>query len=342
MDIGTVALSKYFNGGASIDESTRYQRTLAENFDVVGMFAFGQMPFFTQKGPDPDTDYDWSTIDRFVGFGDKYNVKLHYNTVINHAESVPDWFNNLSPSQKTAAFERHVRAVIRRYKDKFAVYKLVNEVYYVEEENYLGTNQKRVDLITKIFQWAKDEYSEGVYMLNDHIPFLDKDAELRPKYVDLIKRLKDKGAPIDIIGVQGHLGYRPIAFQLPPDEATVKTLHEIHEAGKLPIYITEFEISYRNCKEGRHFPGCEMDPTQPFTDQNGKKFANWFEYQAYAYKHFYDLVAKEKYIKGLIYWGFYDKDFDTNPHERPGVGFFNDHFQPKPVYNAMLDIFNTK
>ena len=61
--------------------------------------------------------------------------------------------------------------------------------------------------------------------------------------------------------------------------------------------------------------------------------------QAYAYRHFYEFCLSESYIKGLIFWGFADKDWPNC--ERPGVGFFDQHFNPKPVFSKMKSIFGT-
>ncbi len=216
LEVGTIALAKYFNGIASPEETQEYQQKLIENFKNVGMFAFGQMPFVA-KGPDLEKDYDWKNIDNLVEWGLNNNIEIQYNTVINsHHNSFPDWYYNLSQSERKVAIKKHVQAVVSRYKGKIKRFKLVNEARPYEE-NYLETGEKRSHLIADIFKWVKEEYPEGVFVLNDRIPFLRED-KLREQYIKLIKETLDQGAPIDAIGIERHLGYRPIPFQLPSNE----------------------------------------------------------------------------------------------------------------------------
>lgn len=337
MKIGTIVQAKYFNGVAPVEESTKYQKLLADNFSQAGMFAFGQMPFVAGKGPDPDKDYDWKNIDALVEFGKKNDVEILYNTVINsHANSFPEWYKVLQSDQKVVALERHVKAVIGKYKGEINTFKLVNEAIHDVEDNYLGTGQKRDILIAKIFLWAKEEYPDGVFMINDHFPFLKAD-EIRPKFIDLVKRVIEAGARIDTIGIEGHLGYRPLQQQLPPDEDIHTTLDDIHQQIGLPVHITEFDLSYDNNPQ-KPYPGSKIDPSLPFSS-GGVNYGNWFDYQAYAYKHFYEICKEKEYVESLVFWGF--RDDSKISWERPGTGFFNEDFTPKPVYEEIKTIFGS-
>lgn len=326
MKLGTIVLAKYFNGVAPTDESEKYQKNLIGNFSEAGMFAFGQMPFIA-KGPDPQKDYDWRNTDALVNFGQTNKIEILYNTVINsHDNSFPDWYKQLSAHEKVSALKRHVKAVISRYKGQIKVFKLVNEAFRYPEPNFFGTGEDRSKLIADIFHWAKEEYSEGVFMLNDHIPLLKED-ELRPQYLDLIRKVLALGAPVDVIGIEGHLGYRPKPFQLPPDEFIHLALDEIHEASQLPVHVTEFDLSYDNGRT-KPYPGSQIDPNLPFVSDAGD-FPSWFAYQDYAYKHFKEICEQKRYVSDLVFWGFYDKDY-TVALERPGIGFFDANFNPKP------------
>ena len=330
MKLGTIVQAKYFNGVADPEESSKYQSLLKGNFSQVGMFAFGQMPFIA-KGPDPEKDYDWKNTDALVEFGSSNSVEILYNTVINSQEnSFPDWYKKLSPIDKEKALEKHVKTVVERYRGRIKIFKLVNEAFRFSEENFYGTNESRPALIAKIFSWAKEEYQEGVFMLNDHIPFLKND-ELRIAYINLISSIKKAGAPIDVVGIEGHLGYRPTPFQLPPDDEINLALDEIHAAAKCPIHITEFDLSYNNDPVKNH-PGSRIETNQSFFCQ-GVEYDNWFDYQAYAYKHFYNVCSTKNYVENLVFWGFRDDSKIT--WERPGTGFFNEDFSPKPVFRVM-------
>jgi len=336
MDTGTIIQPKYFNGVATSKESIEYQSNLVQYFKHVGMLAFGQMPFIAKIGPDPEKDYDWRNIDCLLDFAKKHDIRVHYNTVINsHKNSFPDWYYELSAEEKKKALERHIKAIVGRYKDRIEFYKLVNESNPYEEENFLGTNETKTDLIVQMFAWAKEVHPEGEFIVNDHFPFLQQD-KIRTNFISLIKRLKEKGAQIDAIGIEGHLGYKPVPFQIPSDDDFDTTIEDVYNSTGLPIYITEFDISYNNAPVNP-YPGSVIDPNNPF-EANGVTYANWFDYQAYAYKHFYELCKKKEFIKRLYFWGFSDKDWYK--WERPSVGFFDENFKPKPVFNEMQEILN--
>lgn len=335
MKIGIVVHQKFFNGATSADDTVKYQQLLKTNFKNVGMFAFGQMPMIAQNGPDPERDYNWQNIDKLLAFTEANNIEVHYNTIVNHYDSAPQWFKDLPPDQKKAALEKHIRAVVSRYRGRIKIFKLVNEAFRFESDNFWGTNTDAISLITDIFRWAKEEYPEGVFLLNDHIPFLPDD-ELTHKYLDFIKRLLANGAPIDAIGLEGHIGYRP-TFKLPTDDQIEQVLTQFYQVSGLPLYITEFDLSYNNAPN-QPYPGSDLDPERPFNDES-QEFANWWQYQAYAYKHFLEICLTKDYVAGVTFWGFYDDPAIT--WERPGTGFIDQNFQPKPNLLAIQQLLNS-
>lgn len=337
MKLGTIVQAKYFNGVASPEESSKYQNLLKNNFSQAGMFAFGQMPFIA-KGPDPETEYDWRNTDALVDFGVKNGIDILFNSVVNSQEnSFPDWYKKLSPSDKEKALERHVKAVVGRYKGKVKTFKLVNEAFRFPEDNFYGTSETKPKLIAKIFSWAKEKYPEGVFILNDHIPLLNID-ELRAAYIGLIRNLKEINTPIDVVGIEGHLGYRPLPFQLPTDEEIHVTLDEVHTVAGCPIHITEFDLSYNN-GPSKEYPGSKIDPNQQFVS-DGVEYTSWFDYQAYAYKHFCEVCIAKEYVDDLVFWGF--RDDSKVGWERPGTGFFNEDFSPKPVFQTMKQFLSNQ
>ncbi len=336
MEIGTIVQAKYFNGVANLEDTRKYRSKLIESFRHIGMLAFGQMTFIAKHGSDPAKDYDWKNIDCLLEFAEKHKIEVHYNTVINsHKNSFPNWYYELSAVDKKHALERHIKAVVGRYKNRIGFYKLVNESNPYDEEKFLGTNETKTSLIVQMFQWAKEAYPEGIFLLNDHFPFLQHD-EIRSKFINLVKKVKQVGGQIDAIGIEAHLGYRPLPFQIPSDENFNTTLDDVYNSISIPIYITEFDISYDNAPV-KSYPGSKIDPQLPFV-VNQIPYKNWFEYQAFAYKHFYELCKSKDYIKGLYFWGFTDKDWLQC--ERPSVGFFDENFIDKPVLKEMQDILN--
>lgn len=334
MKLATFAPQKYFNNIASPEHKRFFIEKLVRNFLSVGTLAFGQMKFIV---PDSADEYNWEVLDTFVDFATKHNVEAHYNTVINNKFSFPDWYRALSSPQKVEALEKHIKTVIGRFGNRFSIYKLVNEMVRDEDPLFLGTELSRVDLITLLFKWAKETCPEATLLINDFAIIVRED--IREAYINMINAIQEKGGPIDGVGIQGHLGhpspYKTPLFQLPSDEMILKALEYVHSKTQLPIFITEFDVSYANSIENQ-YEGSSINPNSKFTTIFGQTFGNWYEYQAYAYKHFYELCKSTGFVEYLIFWGLLDSD--TLPNERPGTGFFDEKNTPKPVYHAMKQI----
>lgn len=329
MKNSTVVPQKYFNGVVKPEERDRYLKLLLENFKEVGMVAFGQIKFLLKELPKSQNDYDFRTIDNLVVFARKHNLKLHYNTVINNKNSFPDWYLLLKTSQKIEFLKFHVKTIIDRYKNDFYLFKLVNESVRDVDEDFLGTGEKKIDLIAQIFKWAKEESPNTLFMINDFGCFYRKDILTR--FIKLVNDVKDKGAQIDVVGEQAHFW----GFELPSDEIILNTTNTLNTGTGLPVNITEFDLSY----DDTLYEGQKIDPLNEFTDRNGKTFKNWFEYQGYAYKHFYDLCNNSGLVNNFTYWGFVDEEV---PWERPGIGIFDYDFNNKNALKSLIKEFLIK
>lgn len=316
MKISTVVPQKYFNGVIKENEREAYLQLLKQNFDNVGMIAFGQLKFLTQEFPEKEADYNWKVIDNFLEATKNLGLNVHYNTVINNKTSYPKWYWDLSKENKLIFLEKHIKTVIGRYKENFYFYKLVNEMVRDQENDFLGTGLDRTYVIAQMFKWAKETSPEIKLMINDFGNFYKRD--IRQQYIELINRCLDQGAPIDIVGLQGHMW----TFELLDDEVILKTLTEIKEKTKLQVNVTEFDISYDNTIHG----GEKIDPIVPFITRNSQKFNNWFEYQKYAYQHFYDLCKTSDLVEELTFWGFVDENVAW---ERPGIGLYDEKMEEK-------------
>lgn len=328
MKIGTILHHKYFNGVVDKATSIKYKEVALEYFTSFGMYGTGIFGMVA-KGPNIDKDYDWRNTDLLVDFATDNKLNIHYNTIITgHIDVFPDWYKELSSVEKNLALEKHVRAVVNRYKGKVAFFKLVNEVVREPDVDYLGTGRRKAEVISDIFNWAVEEYPEGRYMLNEYGCLIRED--LREQFLALIDEVKELGGRIDIIGEQAHSGYNPRPFYLPPDDVLNNSLDEIHNSVGLPIMITEFDIGSKN----GDYEGGSIDPTLP-VECDGISYPTWYDYQAFAYVHFKDICEKKGYVEDFYYWSF--NDDPTITWERNGCGLLNHNLEPKENMSIVLD-----
>lgn len=327
MKTGVILHHKYYNGVVPQPLSTQYRTKAYKYFKTFGMFGTGMFGMIA-KGSNIETDYDWRNTDLLIQNVIDNDSEIHFNTVITgHIDLYPQWYKELSPNQKLIALENHVRAVVQRYKGKISFFKLLNEVVREPDSNYLGTTLSKVELISNIFNWAVEEYPEGRYMINEYGSIIRE--EIRFPFLKLIDGIRNRGARIDIIGEQGHCGYYPRPFFLPPDVMIKSSLDEIHSNTNLPIIITEFDLGPKN----GDYEGGSIEPTKP-VEWDGITYKTWYEYQGFAYTHMKEICESKEYIEALYYWSFVDDP--TITWERKECGIFD---QSLDLKTSMLELF---
>jgi len=86
----------------------------------------------------------------------------------------------------------------------------------------------------------------------------------------------------------------------------------------LPIYITEFDISYYYI----------LDSNPSFNpDDQFENYDSWWDYQADAYMEAFEVFSEYPLVKMIHLWDIYD-----GISWLPGTGLFDEDFNPKPVY----------
>ncbi len=121
-------------------------------------------------------------------------------------------------------------------KGYLAEWDVINEmVHCVDLANVFGTE----DIYTDWFNWAHEADPNALLYLNEYsiINGGGNDLQSQEKYKEIIERLIDQGAPLDGLGVQGHMGAN---FTAP-----ARVLEILDDFGQynLPISITEYDAS---------------------------------------------------------------------------------------------------
>jgi endo-1,4-beta-xylanase len=123
--------------------------------------------------------------------------------------------------------------------------------------------------ITNAFTWARAACPNAILVLNDYndIEWSGDNAHI----IDIVKKIKAAGAPIDAIGAQAHdLDHSSVSL------STVKSLlAKLNSDTGLPIYITEMDID-------------RSDDAQ----------------QLSLYQQYFPLFMQAEYVKGITIWGW--------------------------------------
>lgn len=216
----------------------------------------------------------------------------------------PAWKFNPSSLKKLAlsdsqAFESYIDNEIREkttfLKGKVIGWDVINEL--VHEKDFFPYLPK--DIAVKWFQTAKSIDPDAQLFINEY-GMLNSIASPKniEEYISIIKELKSKGAPIDAIGIQGHVGRQPRNPQ-----QVISDLELFQPIG-LPVQITEFDINMKDEE-------LQADYTRDF------------------------LIAcySSPVITGFTIWGFWE-----SKHWKPDAAMFKKDWTPKPNARVWQDL----
>jgi len=150
----------------------------------------------------------------------------------------PRWLLPLDAAQLKAAVERRMVSAVDHFRGKFVHWDVDNEMLHgtffrdrlgEDIHVWMYKRARELDLTVKLFT---NEFN---------VLSVDKDFNevQTDEYVAQVRRLRDQGAPIDGVGIQGHVWREDI---LAHPEVIKQRLDKVAALG-LPIWITEFDVA---------------------------------------------------------------------------------------------------
>lgn len=287
--------------------------------------------------PQKDT-FNFKITDKYVAFGEKYNMFIHGHTLIWHSQ-LSSWFSELKDSTAMAnAMKNHIKTIVGRYKDKIGSWDVVNEAL-----NEDGTLRKSVfldvlgeDYLTLAFKWAGEADPNTDLYYNDYNMTY---PEKRQGAIKLIKQLQEKGIKIDGVGMQGHWG-----LERPSLDDIEQSIINYAALG-IKVAITELDVNVLpspwdlvGADVNQNFESDEkMNPYKNgLPDSVQTKFTK-------RYKDIFNLFLKHQdKISRITFWGVGDGQSWLNDWPIEGRTnyplLFDRKLQPKPAYNAIFNL----
>ncbi|HLP39968.1 MAG TPA: endo-1,4-beta-xylanase [Fibrobacteria bacterium] len=155
----------------------------------------------------------------------------------------PTWLKGMSAADTKAAITEWFDAVQKQFPD-LEMIDVVNEAIRTGPGQYhspftetniiaaLGGDNNDYAFVTTAFKMARERWPKAVLIYNDYNTFRWQINE----GIDLVKKIKAAGAPVDAYGQQAH--------DLTDMNATEfkAALQKIHDGVQIPLYITEYDI----------------------------------------------------------------------------------------------------
>jgi len=222
---------------------------LAENGPAFSRMA-GEMGLFTLE-----SDFQWSAMETSPGVWDfhrtdagVYFATSHGVAVAGHAiyyhYFIPEWLRSSEDSDAlTAALNERIAKTVARYAGKVQRWDVVNEPLNSRDglpEGMRATAYSRVfgdRFIDIAFKLARAADPGALLCLNEaEFEYADQ-QEKRDNLLALLRRLKQRGVPVDVLGIQSHL----VAEKAIDDQALQRFLKAVHKLG-IKVAVTELDV----------------------------------------------------------------------------------------------------
>ena len=318
--IGVAVGLRNLRGDESVLIKKQFNSLTAEN-------AMKMAPLQPKEG-----EFYWKAADSIVNFAVKNGIKIRGHNLCWHQQT-PDWMfkdgdKQVSKETLLKRLKTHINTVVGRYKGKIYAWDVVNEAIDDNPANFLRNSKWfeicGEDFITKAFEYAHEADPGAKLYYNDYNSEL---PEKRERIYKLLKSLKDKGVPIDGVGLQAHWSLKS------PTEADLRTAIERYSALGLKIQFTELDISIYPWEKDRRAkrPGESDQFTADLEARQAAKYAMVFN----VFRAYKDVITN------VTFWNVSDRHSWLD--EYPVMGrknyplLFDANLQPKKAYWEVIN-----
>ncbi|KAK9116640.1 hypothetical protein Sjap_015587 [Stephania japonica] len=217
-------------------------RSNIENEDFVDFFVrnFNWATFANELNWDwtePEQGiFNYKDADKMLELCERHNIDVRGHSIFWEVEyTIPLWVRLLNKNDLMIAIQNRLTGLLLQYKGKFKHYDVNNEMLH----GSFFLNRVGKDIRSYMFKMAHQLDPSAFLFVNEYHVEDGRDTRSAPeKYMEHILDLQDQGAPIEGIGVQGHV-------DSPVGPVVASALDKLGILG-LPIWFTELDVSSIN------------------------------------------------------------------------------------------------
>lgn len=190
-----------------------------------------------------NNEFDFNQADEFIEFCRQHNLTVIGHNLCWHSQ-LPAWVSKPDADQEKltrevllARLKNHVTTVAAHFKGKVHGWDVLNEAITDRTGEYRSSVFYRLigkEYLALVFKWAHEADPDAELYYNDYN--LDADDAKRAKAIELVKYLREQGARIDGIGLQGHYN-----LTTPTTKKIDETIQLFADLG-LKVMITELDV----------------------------------------------------------------------------------------------------
>ena len=258
-------------------------------------------------------DFKWGGADRAFNYAKQHNFTHKFHALVWGAQ-YPGWLDNLSAGERFSAMTNWFDHAKAHY-ETLPMMDVVNEAVSniqgkphqpgnpMIKETLGGGGKTGYDWLIKAFEMAYERWPDAILIYNDYNSIQN---DIDP-YIDLVRTLRDAGAPIDAYGNQSH------AVANMSSTSLKAALEKQQNALQMPMFITELDINTAN------------------DDQ-----------QKSQYQQVLPVMWEAPYCAGVTLWGYIhgatwvdNSGLYKNGVERPAMTWIKEYMQTDAAKNAV-------
>lgn len=281
--------------------------------------------------------YNFAPADRIVDWALENNMTVRGHALVWH-EATPAYFYEGTPAQIRARLENYITTVMEHFAGRITVWDVVNEATSVDifnGDNGVGPDRDtgwfqavgNADYIDWAFNAARAADPSAQLFLSDY----ETENPFKMNWtMEIVRRLLDRGVPINGVGHQFHL-------QLNTDASAALTAIDTvdNEFAGLINHVTELDVSFYQD------PGsCWESETNCQADLGSSAPDNMLASQAALLRDLFNGLATRSSVESVNVWGVRDSDswLNFSPTERTNYPLlFDRDGGAKPAFQAIVD-----
>ena len=296
------------------------------------------------QGVHPAEDqWNFGDADQFANFARSNNLEMVGHCLVWAKDDRTDpWMmlENGKPVSRDVLLSRietHIATVVRRYADVATMWDVVNEAIGDTEEGLLRdsvySRTTGMDFIVAAFNAARINDPDALLIYND---YNGHKPGKREKLIKLLTELKQRGAPVDAYGMQGH-------FEL-GDDSIGQLRETFDELRKLKLKVVVSELDIDVVTRGRWWADNgkyreELASYDPYKDGLPEQIQ---QQQIKEYTALFQLFCQySDIIERVSFWNLHDGQSWLNyfPWQRTNYPLlFDRNRRPKPAFDAVYEL----
>ena len=251
-------------------------------------------------------NYNWG-CDNAFNYAKQHDFTYKFHAFVWGAQ-YPSWLTSLSLKDRYNSVVKWYDAIKKKY-PTLPMIDVVNEAVGMHQqgnpmmkETLGGSGKTGYDWLIKAFDMAYERFPDAILIYNDYNTF-QHDTD---NYLELVRTLRDAGAPIDAYGCQSHDVSNISVSNLK------NSMKKLQDGLKMPMYITELDIDIEN-------------------DAQQKK----------QYENIFPLMWEADYCAGVTIWGYIhgatwvsNSGIIKNGKDRPAMTWLREYMQTDEAKNA--------